>query len=123
MAEVHQRGCRAELPLPQGGSATALAGSATNPTGKLTVLAGQVLALQLSHDFSNGGVTRVGLGALKVKSGKLAGYTVSQVLALANAILGGGAAPAGVSISDINGVVDAINDNFDDGTVDRGYLQ
>jgi hypothetical protein len=109
--------------LPQGGTAAALTASATNPVGKLNVLAGQVLALELSVDFSNTGVTRVGLGALRVKSGKLAGYTVSQVLALANSVLGGGAVPAGLSISDINGVVDAINNNFDDGTVDRGYLQ
>jgi hypothetical protein len=67
-------------------------------------------------------MTRSGLGALKVKTGKLAGYTVTQVLALGNSVLGGGALPAGVSLSDLNGVLNSINNNFDSGTVDHGYL-
>jgi hypothetical protein len=110
--------------LPQGGTPAALTASAVNPTTSAAgVFAGQVLALQLSVDFSNAAITRYGLGALKVQSGKLVGYTVAQVLALANSVLGGGAVPAGLTISDINNIVDTINNNFDDGTVDRGYLK
>jgi len=76
--------------------------------------------LQLAVDFSNAGVTKAGLGALKVVSGKLAGQTVTQVLALANSVLGGGALPTGVSISDLNSVLDSMNQNYDGGTVNKG---
>ena len=59
-----------------------------------------------------------------MQTGKLAGLTVSQVLAMANAVLGGntGVLPAGVSISDLNNVVDTINNNYDNGTTNNGYL-
>jgi hypothetical protein len=114
---------KVEAFLPQGGTPAALKKNHVNPTStEAGVFAGQVLTLQLSVGFSNAAITRYGLGDLKVKAGKLAGKTVSEVLNIANAILGGGALPASVSISDINGVVDAINNNFDDGKVDRGYL-
>lgn len=112
--------------LPQGGKAGALRKSETNPTKKTDagVFGGQVLALQLSVSFSNAGVTRSGLGGLRVTSGKLAGWTVFQVLALANAVLGGNndALPGGVSLNDLNTVVDLINNNYVDGTTDNGYL-
>jgi len=112
--------------LPQGGTPAQLLMSATNPTTSAAgVLAGQTLSLQLAADFSTAGVTKAGLGSLKVVSGKLAGQTVTQVLALANVVLGGntGALPAGVSISDLNAVLDSVNSNFDGGTVNGGYLQ
>ncbi|HVL68897.1 MAG TPA: Ig-like domain-containing protein [Vicinamibacterales bacterium] len=110
--------------LPQGGTAAALKASAVNPTkSDAGVFAGQVLALQLSVDFSRAGVTAAGLANLKVKTGKLAGYTVGQVLALANAALGGDALPTGITINDLNSTVDAINNNFVDGTMNAGYLQ
>ena len=111
--------------LPQGGTPSTFAASATNSTSSAAgVFAGQVLALRLSVDFSTAGVTKAGLAGLKVKSGKLAGHTVAQVLQLANAVIGGNTAalPSGVSISDVNSVVDAINNNYDDGTTNNGYL-
>jgi hypothetical protein len=63
------------------------------------------------------------LANLHVVSGSLAGQTVAQVLALANSVLGGAAPPAGITISDLNNVVDSINGNFDGGTTNNGYLQ
>lgn len=110
--------------LPEGGPSKVLSASAVDPKDcSCGTIGGQLLALQLNVDFSQAGITQPGLGALKVKSGKLAGYTVNQVLALANAVVGGtGALPAGVSISDLNHVMDAINRNFDDGKKDNGYL-
>ena len=109
--------------LPQGGSPSSLRSNATNPTySSAGVFAGQVLALQLNVDFSNARVTRFGLASKTLASGKLAGSTVAQVLTIANGVLGGAAPPAGVSIADLNAIVDAINQNFDNGTVDRGYL-
>jgi hypothetical protein len=113
--------------LPQGGTAGVLASSpAANPTTSLAgVFAGQVLALNLSVDFSNAGWTKKGLAALKVVTGKLAGYSVQQVLDLAQKVLGGttSALPSGVSLTDLNSVVDSINNNYDNGTVNKGYLQ
>jgi hypothetical protein len=53
----------------------------------------------------------------------MAGKTVQQVLTAANTALGGGSLPSGVSISDLNSVVDAINNNFDNGTSNNGYLR
>ena len=51
--------------LPAGGTASTLSASATNPvTSSAGVFAGQVLALQLSVDFSRAGVTKFGLGDL-----------------------------------------------------------
>lgn len=109
--------------LPAGGSPNAITSNATNPTySKGGVFAGQVLALQLNVDFSNGRVTKFGLANKTVASGKLAGYTVTQVLALANGVLGGAALPTGMTTSELNAIVDAINQNFDNGTVDRGFL-
>ena len=111
--------------LPQGSTPSILTASATNATSSSAgVFAGQVLALRLSVDFSVAGFKKAGLAALKVQSGKLAGLTVTQVLAMANAVLGGntGALPAGVTISDLNNVVDAINNNYDNGTTNNGYL-
>jgi hypothetical protein len=112
--------------LPQGGSAGALTGSAINSgSSNAGVFAGQVLALQLSVDFSNKGITHTGLAALTVTSGAMKGYTVAQVLAIANAVIGGSSAalPSGVSLSTLNSVVDAINNNFDNGVSNNGYLQ
>ncbi len=113
--------------LPQGGKPAVLSASAVNPTKKLTVFAGQTLALTLNIDFSAAGLMpggATGLGGLKVTSGKLAGWTASQVLWLCNQVLGGNLAalPAGVSLSDLNNVADAINNNFTDGDHDNGYL-
>ncbi len=112
--------------LPASGTPSVLTGSSQNPTSTAAgVFAGQVLALRLSVDFSNAGKTKVGLASLKVASGgKLVGWTVAQVLDLANKVLGGntGALPAGCSISDLNNVVDKINNNFDGGTQNLGFL-
>lgn len=112
--------------LPQGGTASKLTANATNPTTSAAgVFAGQVLALRLSVDFSGAGITKSGLGSLTVVSGALAGQTVNQVLSLANAVIGGNTAalPSGLTISGLNSIVDAINNNFDNGTTNNKYLQ
>ncbi len=112
--------------LPAGGTPKVLKASATNPTSSAAgVLAGQVLALRLAVDFSASGKTTAGLGALKVAPGNaLAGQTVLQVLAIANQVLGGntGALPSGMSTSGLNDVITRINENFDNGTTNKGYL-
>jgi hypothetical protein len=111
--------------LPQGATAGVLGGNATNPTTSAAgVFAGQVLALQLNVDFSNKGILRSGLANLKIATGPLAGQTVTQVLALANQVLGGqtSALPAGLTVSMLNDIIDAINNNFDGGNSNDNFL-
>jgi hypothetical protein len=111
--------------LPQGGGPGVLTYSIFDPSSSpANVFGGQVLTLQLNVDFSNEGITQQGLVNLRVASGPFTGYSVGQVLAIANTVLGGklSALPAGVSESDLNNTVDAINNNFDGGTTNNGYL-
>jgi uncharacterized repeat protein (TIGR01451 family) len=114
-----------EIFLPNGATPGVLTASATNPTtSSAGVFASQTLALRLSVDFSAAGIKKTGLGNLKVVSGPLAGATVNQVLTLANSVLGGntGALPTGLSLSGLNDILNAINNNFDNGTTNNGYL-
>jgi len=110
--------------LPAGGKAAALQSSATNPTTtKAGVLAGHVLALELNVRVSTQGITKQGLAALKLSKGTLKNWTVSDVLARANQVLGGSAQPpSGLSMSDFSDILAKINDNFDTGREDKGYL-
>ncbi len=99
--------------LPAGGTPGVLGASATNPSSSAAgVFAGQVLALQLSVDFSNQGITTGGLANLKVISGSLSGQTIAQVLALANSVIGGGSLPSGLTLSGLNDIVNSLNNNF-----------
>jgi hypothetical protein len=113
--------------LPAGGTARHLTANLTNPTvTPAGVFAGQVTALALNVGFSNAGITgfNANLGDLFLSFGPLAGYSVNQVLALCNAVLGGDTAalPADVTIPNLNDAADHINKNFDGGTVSRGSL-
>jgi hypothetical protein len=124
--------------LPQGGTPKALTASAVNPTGKITVFAGQVLALRINVDFGAAGVLLdangdpVGnLAALRLcnfAAGDLLGDTpltaaqatalntksVANILADANTALGGGALPSYVSnISQLSALTTLLNEAFD----------
>ena len=108
--------------LPATGTPNKLTGYATNPTSSPAGLfAGQVLALKLNVDFSNEGIITPGLANLKLASGPLQGKTVNQVLMN---VLGGDLSglPAGLTISGLNDIVTKINENFDNGTVNNGFL-
>jgi len=111
--------------LPQGGTPKALDKNYTDPTStKAGVFGGQVVALKLNVAFSDAGKIGSGsvkLGELIVNAGPLAGKTVYEVLSIANTALGGGTTP--YSISQLNEVVTAINENFDDGKVNKGFLR
>lgn len=107
--------------LPTGSTPGKLAADATNPTGNTAagVLAGQVLALQLSVDFTAAGVlgsNAIG-GFTLCNTGNVAldGQTLSQVLAAANVALGGGALPYGLSYSGLNTLITNLNEGFDNG--------
>jgi len=98
--------------LPAGGTPGALTASATNPTtSSAGVFAGQVLALTLNTQVLSSGSSLLGL---VLTSGAAAGKTVGQVLADANKALGGCGLPSYVtSISQLNDIVDSINQMFD----------
>jgi len=109
--------------LPQGGTPGRLWSSYYNPTCRTDggSFAGQVVALSLNVRFSQAGITKTGLGALKVQSGTYKYWTVDQVLALANEVLGGNTSRLLGSISDLNDTVTKINENFDNGA-NKGFL-
>ena len=112
--------------LPAGKTPGVLNKSATNPTSSSAgVFAGQVLALRLSMDFSAAGIITAGLSVQKIAPGyALAGYTLTQVMALANQVLAGNtsALPSGVTVSKLNDLISAINQNYDNGTTNNGVL-
>ncbi len=111
--------------LPQGGSPKALDKNYTDPKStKAGVFGGQVVALKLNVAFSDAGKIGTGttkLGELVVNAGPLAGKTVYEVLNLANKALGGETTP--YTIHQLNETVTAINENFDDGKVNKCFLR
>jgi hypothetical protein len=132
--------------LPQEGFARPLTASYVDPPSRFKIkhwkklgyhrrlggLAGEVMALELNVRFSTFYLTRGGLGSLRLATGRLAGWTVNDVLALGNRMLGGDPLPAvlQVYLSKLNllnyeileGIIDKINKNYQGGTTDLGYL-
>jgi len=110
--------------LPAGGSPAVLNGSATDPTTSRGVLSSQVLAIALAVGFDvydpNFSASSTSFGSLTIKSGTFAGMSIASFLQLANNVLGG--CSAQYSPSQINDAATAINENFDNGTVDNGYI-
>jgi Putative Ig domain/Prealbumin-like fold domain len=113
--------------LPEGGTPYKLTANYTNPQPSVTgagVLGAQTLTLRLNVDFSNAGIFPAGFPNLSyTASGPLYGKTVAQILSVANAALGGGALPPGVSYGDVATILGNINGNFDGGLINGGYLQ
>jgi hypothetical protein len=109
--------------LPAGSTASKLTSDLVDPTSSPAgVFGGQVLALQLNVDFSSKGIIGGSSGPLgnvifNDSSSALNGKTISQILAIANTLLGGGTV-AGVTISDMNTLVDNLNNAFDNCTTD-----
>lgn len=52
----------------------------------------------------------------------LLGLSVAQVIDLADAAVASGSLPAGVSFSDLNDALDALNNNYDECDQDLGCL-
>lgn len=113
--------------LATSGTPGVLTTSQTNPTAATSagVFAGQVLALRLNVDFANAGLLPGGVANLKMASGPLMNQTVTQVLTLANTVLGGNTAalPAGMSVADLNQILTQLNQNFNNGITDNGVLK
>jgi uncharacterized repeat protein (TIGR01451 family) len=110
--------------LPQGGSPAVLTKSYVDTKEKISVLAGQVLALTISVKLDSAiddfGSSEKNLGHLLIKEGTFQGWTVAEVLAEANKILGG--CKSEYSPSQINDIIGKINENFVDGKTNKGFL-
>jgi hypothetical protein len=104
--------------LPAGGIPGVLTSDSTNPlTTAAGVFAGHVLALTINVAMSAAGKIPDGpIGDLELCNfgGSLDGKTISQVLADANFVLGGGAlGPDYASVSDLNNLLELLNEAFD----------
>jgi hypothetical protein len=114
--------------LPAGGPSSVLpSGNLVNPS--LAQLknnaAGQVLTLSLSVGFddadANFSPSGTALRNYIIASGPYAGTSVGAFLTIANTVLGTASSTA-TQISNVQSTAAAINENFDDGTTDNGYL-
>ena len=110
--------------LPSGGSPALLSGTSINPGSSIkNTLASQLIALTLAVGFDiydpNFSASTVNFGSLQILSGPYAGMTVSSFLSYANKVIGGNVQG---SLSDVNATATSINENFDNGTVDKQFL-
>jgi len=92
--------------------------------GPNDVLAGQMLTLALTIGFDNYdpnfGAGQQHLTDMIIGSGDFQGMTVGQFFAIANDVLGG--CSTAYTAAQINVTATAINENYDEGKVDNGYL-
>ena len=75
-------------------------------------------SLRVNVDFNDAGIIDGILGSisglvLQGTGGSLDGQTVAAILAAAEQALGGGALPAGYTLSNLNNLVDELNNAFD----------
>lgn len=109
--------------LPSGSTAAALTQSYVDE-GPNTVLGGQLLTLALSIGFDNYdpnfGAGDNHLQDMVIASGDFQGMTVADFFAIANDVFGG--CSTDYTPQQINAAAASINENYDNGTVDNGYL-
>ena len=110
--------------LPAGGTASYFTTNYTNPSSTSAgVLGGQAVALMMNINFNNAGLLGTNatkFGDMIITSGSLAGKTVNELANSLNIALGGSSTP--YSITDLNATATSVNENFDNGTVDKGFL-
>ena len=112
--------------MPAGGEPSVLAQSFTNPATEnlKNTLVDHVIAATLSTGFDvydpNFGQAGINLGQMVIKSGTFQGWTVNQVLAEANKVLGG--CGGSYSAKELNDALGKVNENYVDGKGDKGFL-
>lgn len=110
--------------LPGGGSAAILTTNITNPINFKNNLASQLVTLTLSLRFDafdpNFSSSTMSLGDLLVGSGPFKGMKIKDVVAEGNKVLGG--CPSNFTAAQFVEVLTAINENFDDGTANGGFV-
>jgi len=112
--------------LPSGTSPKVLpAGTLVDPGSAYTnVFAGQLSTAMLNVGFdlydANFGASAIHLGDLIIAKGPFTGWTVNQLIAESNKKIGG--CTSSYSPASLSASLDSINNNFDNGTVDKGFL-
>jgi len=110
--------------LPAGGTSSKFTKDYEDPEETSAgVLAGQLVALTMNIYYDAAGKigsNSTNLGDLIIKSGTFQGKSVNQFLTIANQAIGGAA--TGYTYSQINDMATAINENFDNGSVNNGTL-
>lgn len=110
--------------LPAGGPAAALSAVYTDPASLKNVLVGQLVALKLSIGFDyaddNFGQSPVALGDMIIASGPFKSNRVTDFLDIAEEVLGG--CSQDFTPAQIVETATSINENFDNGTTDKGFL-
>ncbi|MFL5740673.1 MAG: lectin-like domain-containing protein [Flavisolibacter sp.] len=113
--------------LPCAGPAKKLTANYVNPLGSdlKNVLAGHLAALTLAVRFDQTdpsfGPAGIQLGQMLIGSGAFSGWTVGNFLVEGNKVLGGGA--SSYTVQQALETASAINENYVDGTTDKGYLK
>lgn len=111
--------------LPRTGTPAMLTQNYVDPTSAPTnELAGQIIALKLNVDYSNAALLKAGLASQTLLKSDLKGWTVAQVLAVAQEVLGGDRSnlPSNVTLTELKDICKSINANYQDGTKDNHYL-
>lgn len=111
--------------LPQGSTPKKLTLNYVNPgSANITVLAGQVVALKISigfdSHFPNFGANTTSLADMEIASGVFINWTVGELLAEAEKVLGNCASI--YTPAQVNEAVSKVNENYTDGNVDKGFL-
>lgn len=111
--------------LPSGGPSVALPNiGEVNPESISNTLAGHLVTLKLSVGFdladANFGESNTNLAITTVASGPFQGWTVAELIQVADQVIGG--CSSEYNPSDLTGVLSGINENFVDGTTDLGFL-
>jgi hypothetical protein len=112
--------------LPAGGGPTVLLppGIYTNPTTSRGVLSSQLIGIALAVGFDaadpNFSASNTSFASLTIKNGTFAGMSIGTFLQLANDIIGG--CSSQYTPAQLNETATAINENFDNGNTDNGYL-
>jgi hypothetical protein len=109
--------------LPSGGPSRVLAaGNTINPTTLGNTLAGQLVAATLSVTFdaydANFAASSQSLSSRYCNFAPFYGYSVTQLIAEANQAIGGNSAPK--SLTDYNMALTKLNENYDNGNMDKG---
>lgn len=112
--------------LPSGSTPSVLpAGILTNPGSSYSnVLAGQLVTAVLNVGFDayddNFSSNMIKTGDLVIASGTFAGWTMNELITEANNTIGG--CNSSYSLSDLNDALTSFNENYDNGTIDKGFL-